>query len=243
MGKIFALILLFLLTACTEEPVITKSDSPPEDPDREPEIIEEENDDNEEVEEFIEFALPEEEIMINLKLVPILDSYLQAAQNKQQAIEQMTLIPIHAADKTLYLLEFSCQEALCSYLLLDQTEENRAYLMADLAKLTQKTMAPDNTKMLFHFDRKHSSQPPLSDIVVMDLEQWEHVTLHNQTENEVMLDYTWPILTVEWNEDISLTATVPDIIEPSPDYLNQWENTEKPTTEIEFTLNTADSTE
>lgn len=189
MIKIFAFILLILLTACTEEPVIMKSESPPENPNQEPEIVEEGNDSEEDIEEYIEFALPEEEIMINLKLVPILDSYLQVAQNKEQAMEQMTLIPIQAADKTLYLLEFSCQQTLCSYLLLDQTEDNWAYLIADLAKLAQKTTSPDDTKLLFHFNREQASPPPFSDIVVIDLEKWEPITLHNQTEDEVMLDY------------------------------------------------------
>lgn len=239
--KIFAFMFLILMTACEEDPVIMKSDTPPEDPDQEPEIVEQENDDEEEVEEFIEFVLPGEEVMINLKLVPILDSYLQNAQNREEAIKQMTLFPINEADNNIYLLEFSCQEALCSYLLLDQTEENRATLIADLAKLAERTMSPDNTKKLFHFNRGQSSQPPLSDIVVIDLEEWEAITLYNQTEDEEdMLDYTWPLLTAEWNQDNSISAIVPDVAEPTSEHLEQWENSEDQTREIDFTFETTD---
>lgn len=230
-------ILMILLTACSDEPVIVKSDSPPEDPDREPEIIEQQKDNEEEVEEFIEFTLPEEEVMINLKKVPILDSYLQAVPSRQQAIEKMNLNPIQAADRDLYLLEFSCQKAQCSYLLLDQTNGKNAYLMADLAEHVQTVMAPDKANILFHFHRE-DSQLPLSDIVVIDLETWGPVKLDNQTEDETMLDYTWPILTVEWSDNKTISATIPDIIEPSPENINEWDSTEKSTTKIEFTLST-----
>ncbi|SFB35227.1 hypothetical protein SAMN04488072_11824 [Lentibacillus halodurans] len=240
MGKKFvAFIILIFLVACTEEPVIVKSDSSPEDPDQEPEIVEQENDDKEEVEAFIEFTLPEEEIMINLKMVPILDSYLQAAENRWQAIAEMTLEPIITADKDLYLLEFSCQEKLCSYLLLDRTEEkNKAYLIADLAELFQKTISPDDTKVLFHFNREQSSHLPYSDFTVIDLEKWELIPLDIHEEEQVMLDYTWPILNVEWIGNNNLSVTIPDIAEPTPENIKQWQDTEKPTTMVEFTLNT-----
>lgn len=241
MTAIFAVILF--LAACTEEPVIVKSNSPPEDPDQEPEIVEQESDGDEETDEFIEFALPEEEIMVNLKMVPILNSYLQTMQDRQQAIEEMNLNRLNSGNQNHYILEFSCHGMQCSYLLLDQTEENRAFLIADLAKLFQTTISPDKTKVLFHFNREQSSQPPYSDIVVMDLEKWEPATLYSQTSEENVLDYTRPILAVEWNEDNTISATVPDLTAPSPETLEQWENSEKPTTKIEFTLGASEDSQ
>ncbi|HLR80171.1 MAG TPA: hypothetical protein VK119_06280 [Bacillota bacterium] len=232
MRKLISVFTMFMmLTACADEPVIVKSDTPSEDPESKPEIVEQENDDEEEADEFIEFTLPEEKIMINLKMIRILDSYLQTFQNRRQALEEMNLNSIDTGDKNHYILEFSCHETLCSYILLDQGEENRAYLIADLAKLIQALKSPDDTKMLFHFNRGES-RPPLSDIVVMDMKKWEPLALHYPTTEEAMLDYNWPILAAEWNDDNSLSATVPDITEPSAENLKQWKNTEKPTKEV-----------
>ncbi|ALX47308.1 hypothetical protein [Lentibacillus amyloliquefaciens] len=237
--KAFVFIALMFLMACNEEPVIVKSDSPPEDSTQEPEIVEQEIEDGDEkeVDEFIEFALPEEKVMVNLKMVPILNSYLQAVQMREEAIEQMTLLPIQAADRNLYLLEFSCHESTsCSYLLLDRTEENRTYLIADLATLVQKTMSPDEKKMLFHFNREES-HPPLSDIVVIDLNSWEQKTLRNQTDDVDVLDYTWPILDAKWVSPDSISVIVPEVPEPSAEQLKQWENNNKPERDIDFIVN------
>ncbi|MFD1361530.1 hypothetical protein [Lentibacillus salinarum] len=239
MGKKFlAIIILVILTACTEEPVIVKSDAPPDAPEQKPEIVEQQTDDEEEVEEFIEFALPEEKIMVNLKMVPILDSYLQAVPNRQKAIGQMTLDPIQATDKNLYMLAFSCRETACSYLLMDRTEENKTYLLADLAELSQTVLSPDGTNVMFHFTREESpSHLPLSDIVVIDLEKWEPMTPDHLQADSFALSYTWPIQFVEWTDNRNLTATVPDISEPSAEKIMAWANTEKPTKTIELTLN------
>ncbi|SFD46642.1 hypothetical protein SAMN05216238_101459 [Lentibacillus persicus] len=243
--KIFTLMLLMLLTGCDEEPAIVQSDTPSEDAAQVPEIIEQEkgNGEEEEVDEFIEFVLPKETIMINLKMVPILDSYLTAVDDRQQAIAQMTLLPIQTPDRQLFLLEFSCHESnSCSYLLLDQTEENRTYLIADLATLVQKTASPDMNKVLFHFNREES-RPALSDIVVIDLNSWEAMTLHNKSNDKDVLNYTWPLLNVEWTQTDRFTVTVPDIAEPTTAQLKQWENGNKPEEKIEFHLNETEQQE
>ncbi|WP_164669220.1 hypothetical protein [Virgibacillus doumboii] len=233
MFKRLLLLLIIFLAACTNEPVLVKKDTPPEDPNKKPEIVEQQHDNEEEVDEFIEFVLPDEKVMINLEMVPILNEYLHASQDRKKVIEQMSIDRMDVTGKSLYLLKFSCHNDICSYMLLDQTKDNQAYLIADLAKLIQMEVSLDETKILFHFDRNIQSPVPPSDIVVIELEKWEPVSLVNQTSDKEILDYKWPIITADWNEDQTISATIPDIGEPN---LQQWNESDQPTKRIEFSI-------
>lgn len=229
--------LLILLVACTEEQVIVKKDSPPKNPNENPEFVEKKNDDKEEVDEFIEFALPNEEVMINLGMVPILNEFLHATKNREQAIKKMNLLRIHVTDRNLYLLEFSCENQMCSYLILDQTKDNQAYLVADLAKLIQTKFSPNNSKILIHFNRKVATTTvPFSDIVVIDLEKWELIQLKNLTNDTKLLNYKWPIVTAEWKGDKTFSVLQPDIKEPTTENIERWQKGDKPTKSVEFML-------
>lgn len=235
--RLLCLSVLLLLTACSEEPVIVQKDTKLVDPNQDPEFVEEQNED-EEVDQYIEFTLPEEEVMINLKMVPILDAYLQATQSRQQALDKMNMFRISATDKYLYLLEFSCQDELCSYLLLDQTMDNQAYLVADLAKYIQAKVSPDNTKILLRFNRKLKAPAPYSNIAVIDLEEWELMQLVNETNDKDVLNYKWPILSANWVDDDTISVSHPDITEASPENIEKWHESERQTMSIDLTLNT-----
>ncbi|MBP1948705.1 hypothetical protein [Virgibacillus litoralis] len=230
---------LILLVACSEEPVIIQKDTKQVDPNQDPEFVEEQTED-EEVDQFIEFTLPDEEVKINLEMVPILNAYLQGIQNRQQALEKMNMFRVSATDKNLYLLEFSCQDELCSYLLLDQTEDNQAYLIADLAKYIQAKASPDNTRILLRFHRKLTSPAPYSNIAVIDLEEWRLIPLANEMNDKDVLNYKWPILTADWVDNDTITISHPDITEASPENIKQWQESKKTTVSVELTLNTND---
>ncbi|MFB4169522.1 hypothetical protein [Virgibacillus sp. JSM 102003] len=234
--RLLCLSVLLLLAACSEEPVIVQKDTKLVDPNQDPEFVEEQNED-EEVDQYIEFALPEEEVMINLEMVPILDAYLQATQSRQQALEKMNMFRISATDKNLYLLEFSCHDELCSYLLLDQTMDNQAYLVADLAKYIQAKVSPENTKILLRFNRNLKTPSPYSNIAVIDLEEWELLPLVNETNDKDLLNYKWPILAANWVDDDTISVFHPDITEPSPENIKKWQESERPTVSTNLTLN------
>lgn len=231
-------VLLLFMTACKDEPVLVKEDSQPENPNKKPEIVEQQQDgEEEEIDEFIEFTLPDEKVMINLKMVPILDEYLHAAKDPQQVIERMNIERISITNDNLYLLKFSCQNNLCSYMVLDQTKDNQAYLIADLAKIKQMEVSPEETKIFFHFDRNIESPVPPSDIVVIDLEKWEPLTLENQRDDKKLLDYNWPIITADWKDDQTISVTVPDTEETN---LLQWYEGNKRAERINFFIKDAE---
>ncbi|WP_106497811.1 hypothetical protein [Lentibacillus sp. Marseille-P4043] len=232
---ILVFICFTLLSACSKNgSAIIKKDSPPTDPNENPELIEEENED--EVSEFIEFALPNEEVMINLEMVPILNSYLEATADREKAIKNMNMLQIQAENSEMYLLEFSCHNDFCSYLLLDQSKDNQAILVADLAKSIQSKLSPDKSKLFLQFNRATKLPLPLTDIVVIDLEQWKPLQLTNKTDDRQVLDYNWPIITAEWMDNQKIRASLPDIAEPVSDIIQEWQQSGKKTTTIELDI-------
>src|SRR5690625_2535047 len=103
-----------LLMACSqEEPVILKKETNTTD-EYHPALIEEEQEDENDT--LIEFTFPEEQIMINLKNIPILNEYLQATNDKEKAIRNMEIIQIEKYD--IFILELSIAIKNLFYFLL-----------------------------------------------------------------------------------------------------------------------------
>lgn len=234
--KLLCIGLLLLLTACSEEPVIVKKEPSPKNADKEPEIVEQQSSEEDKTDKFIEFALPEQQVMINLEMIPILNVFLQTAVNKDKAISEMDLTRISADNKTLYLLEFSCYNKLCSYLLLDQSQKNQAYLVADMAQSMQIQLSPDNSKILLHFNRKRSLPVPLSDIVVIDLVTWQPIVLNSVTTEEKLLDFNWPLISSYWIDNNTIEVFKPNIPTVTESNLGRWQKNEMPITKVQFNL-------
>ncbi|WP_163970826.1 hypothetical protein [Oceanobacillus halotolerans] len=228
---------LLLLVACSSnEPLIMKKDQPTSaNGEKEPELVEEEIEENE-TEEFIEFSLPDEQVLINLKMVPIIAQYLEGVDDRQKTIKKMQIEKINASED-LYLLEFSCHNDLCSYLVLNQSEDNRAYLVADLAQKAEMKLSPDNNKLLFLFSRTGTLPIPATDIVVVDVVNWELLPLVNQTETNI-LSYQWPILVAEWIDNDTISIERPAVTEPTPTLIQEWQQAEPyPTTTNQLHIN------
>ncbi|SHG24769.1 hypothetical protein [Ornithinibacillus halophilus] len=233
--------LLFLLSACiNDEPAIIRKETTPPNPNNDPELIEEVNE--EKVDEFIEFALEEEIVRINLNLVPILQQYLTAANHREEMVEAMQLQNIHQEDEnSIYLLEFSCNtnRSKCSYLLLDQSKDNSGHLLTDLAELKNVQLSPDETKLFFHFNRLTLDSPlPVSKVVTIDLGTWERLPLNTTNDNRMVNNYKWPIISAEWLDNETLSFYIPDVLHADIEHLNDWLNTaNSQTTNIILTTN------
>ncbi|ASN05937.1 hypothetical protein [Virgibacillus necropolis] len=225
--------LLLLLIACqNEEQVIVKKKNVAPTTKENPELVEQSSKD--EVDEMVEFILPEEKVMINLEMVPILNAYLSAAKDRAKAVESMHLRPVPYDNGHLYLLKFSCVNESCSYLLLNKNEGNQAYLVADLAQSSKITLSPDSTKILLQFNRVDST---LSNLVVINILEWELLPLRNATNEMELLDYRWPILTSEWIDNQTVSISIPALDEPSSNLLAEWNESGGATQEITLTTN------
>src|SRR5690625_33580 len=235
MSKRLILIFLILFTvACqSNEPVIVKQEQTTSSTISDPELIESEVE--QEADQYIEFSLPYEQVVINLKMVPILNEFLHFIDDKEKAVEKMNLLPIHLGESTIYLLEFSCQQNQCSYLVLDQSKDNPTYLIADLAKYAYTSISPDKTMMFIKFNRKTSLSLPVTDLVIIDLEHWNILPLKSQSGKE-FLNYKWPINTVTWINETTLLAHIPKMDELTEDSILDWKNSGNQTAEVIFQI-------
>lgn len=237
MFKRMIIILFFaLLIGCSnEEPVIVKKETNTTDELR-PALIEEEKE--EEIDALIEFTFPEEQVIINLKNIPILNEYLHTTDDKELAIQNMELIPIGLDEGDLFLLEFSCKNEHCSYLVLHQDTNKQALLVADLAQHSQVLFSPDDDKVLLQFDRRSESAALQTNFVVIDLANWQQIQLHTQEETRTqILNFQWPITADHWIDNQSISASVSISSELNDELLGQEKTTENQTTEIIFYVN------
>lgn len=228
MKKGLIIISLILITACSHnDPIIETVDTEQKHTNSEPVLVEQTS--KEETDEFIEFSLEDEQIMINLKMVPILDEYLSATEDRQKVIEKMKIEQITVADDTIYLLEFSCQNDRCSYIVFNQSQDDQSFLIADLAKSVKTFISPDQTKVLFQFNRVQSPAISLDHLVVVDVKAWEPIPLIDTD----LLNYAWPFITIEWMDNETIAITKPDILNPTNELINKWlETVERPVTEV-----------
>src|SRR5690606_20017294 len=175
--------------------------------------------------EFIEFKFNNEILRVNLKQIPILSAYLHAAEDRQSIIEQMDIQQlVNKEDSSIYLLEFSCLEGQCSYLLLDESSENTGLLVADLATFEQVMLSPEQSKLLLKFNRESTYEYPLSNAVVVDLENWKVLTLENEAITNNLFDFQWPILSVNWNDEETIFISIPDTLETNKEHPDNTNN-------------------
>src|SRR5699024_5236781 len=213
--------LLFLVACNSNQPAIEKKNSPPGDPDDSPELVKETNGD--ENVRYIEFSLVNEKVKVNLSMVPILNDFIEASANEEEVIQKMDIERVQNTEKELYILSFSCNNDLCSYIILDRKKDNQAILLEDIASLVQITPSPDDTKLLLQFERDTSLPLPLTEIIVVDTDNWEQLELENETNDMDLLEYTWPLLDAEWSDDEHILISKPNIKEPADEEIQKWQ--------------------
>ncbi|WP_249869948.1 hypothetical protein [Oceanobacillus saliphilus] len=218
--RVISLFLIIAGCSTSSSNVIEKVDTVPIETEKEPALIEQHEE--EEMEQYIEFFLDDEQVLVNLQMVPILKEYLSGSKHRQSAINDMKLDRLPLEDHQIYLLEFSCFHDSCSYLLFNQSGNNAAYLIADLAKSKNILISPDQSKVAIQFSRNGKQNLELDNIVVIDLIEWKVLSLNNETSEDNFLNYTWPYVGVQWMDDETLTVSVPDIIEPTSQHISEW---------------------
>src|SRR5699024_10511538 len=167
-------------------------------------------------------------------MVPILNDYIEASASPQKDIHNMKLERVEHTDKKLYILSFSCHEDLCSYIILDRSGDNQAILLADIASLEKMSPSPDDTKLLLRFERETTLPLPLSDIVVIDTENWQKLAPKNITDNTDPLEYSWPLLDADWSDDEKIRVSKPDKDKPTEKGIKKWKVTEQHETTIKI---------
>lgn len=235
--KIWILLILIVIISCSQKnEAIVKRDHSPEVETNTPELIEQRKEDRKE--QQIIFSLPYEQITIDLAKIPILKEYLQWVNRPEEAVKKMNLIPIKSDEQTIYVLEFSCKNNYCSYLLLKEKDDLESHLVADMAQFKQSFLSPDREKILLQFQRIENFTLPLSNLIVVDLKEWNILPLKPDENSlqQTILPYKWPIIDVIWNDNETLSVYIPDLLELTDANIEQWKKTGKVTKEIIFHL-------
>ncbi|QDP40014.1 hypothetical protein [Radiobacillus deserti] len=237
--SIVCVLFLLILSACSnsdQEVAITKKSVKTDETVQEDPVLEDTSMDSEEEKMVLEFTLPNEQIIINLEHVPILSQFLRGVNDQKAVIRDMELIKLEVSKQPYYLLEFACYQERCSYLLLDQSGNGQSFLLTDLARYKQMAPSPDNTKMLFLFERKKTkNQTTLftHQVQIFDIEEWKPVKVETE---EYSLDYSLPILNASWENDEQIELSIADVSSLESPTLEYWYTSEKRTRKIKLTL-------
>ncbi|QTM99236.1 hypothetical protein ERJ70_07930 [Sediminibacillus dalangtanensis] len=247
-GLLFLIGLSFVMagSACSDDdaqPVMVKSEEHADATEKKPVLVEkdtEEKDEDSEPEEMLlEFTLPNEQVVIDLNQVTILKHYLSAVPDREAEIEDMSLTRVDIPDKdTIYLLEFTCREDSCSYLLLNQQEEGGSYLAADLAMFKSASISPENDLLLLLFNRKEpglETDISKDKMVIVDLEQMSRQRTLMDSGEPFKNEYHWPVLSASWKNNQVISVTVP-AISGTEESLETWYLSDQPTKTIELTI-------
>ncbi|BAC13342.1 hypothetical protein ACFQ4N_10320 [Oceanobacillus iheyensis] len=224
---IMLIILLIGLVACSDnnDVIIKKVESAEEAKD--PVLIEEVDEKDEEVDQFIEFFLEDEQLTIHLNRVPILDYYLQGAENRDEAIKNMNMQHLPIEDRLIYLLEFACMNERCSYIIFNHDDEsNAAILLADVARFSNYYVSPNNQNIIFQFIRE-SQNVPLSHLVSIDLIDWRVVSLIMPESDDTIIEYTRPIIGIDWINDQEINVISPKLDEITDQSYRSWDESEE----------------
>lgn len=149
----------------------------------------------------------------------------------------MNLLPIETLHSTIYLLEYSCNNDLCSYILLDQNKDKQSFLVADLAKMTQIKFSPNNKKFLLIFKRESIDSMSTTNVIIFDVEEWQRITLDPTINDLTLLNYKWPLTDVEWIDDNAITISKPMINELTEESITVWNELGNQTSNIILQVN------
>lgn len=221
------LITLILLTSCStnenEGSIVKATDTIEEvlaNPEAELTEIEEE------FEKYIEFEVDEEQVLVDISKVPILYDFLRLQRNPARAIQKMNVEKLEIEQQNIYTLRFSCMKERCSYLLFHQDQNKSAFLVADMARLINVFISPNQSKIALQFNRASEETMPLSNLIVFDIYNWEPLSLNSDENTTNILNYSWPFVAVEWIDDEQIAISIPELIEPYKESYEEWTSTE-----------------
>jgi len=181
----------------------------------------------EEVVEFIEFDVDGNDVVLDVHKIPILYEFLNGQKDQQLDVSDMELERIPLEHENIYTLSFSCVNERCSHLLLHQDQNKQTFLVADMAQYVNSHISPDETKIALHFNRSLGADTvTLSNLIIMDVKNWEVQPITNEETEISLLNYRWPFVAIEWLDNESIAISIPDLIEPNKDSFEEWSSSE-----------------
>lgn len=158
----------------------------------------------------IKLQFEDQQIKINLNSVPILKEYITTSKDPEKLIQQMRIIPLNTSVLHIYLLEFSCVNTSCSYLLLNEQQDKKTVLLTDMASFIQSISSADQQKTLLHFQREGDYDIQNSKVIAVDMKDGKFMKITPE-RTDFKLNYNWPLMDIEWGDDQTIHAKIPAV--------------------------------
>ncbi len=172
----------------------------------------------------------------NVKDLPLIHKYVQTSPDPDLAVARMRINEIETPlqETSLYILRYACGSKLCSNMLIKETKnEVQTRLVSDLSLFKTASISPNQEKLLLTFLVNEGDTITRGKVKVIDLDHLEPMSLL-QDDDQVDLNFVWPILDATWKTDDSIEVSIPKLESSSLEAIKNWyrlnpENQEKKT--------------
>lgn len=188
--------------------------------------------------EELVFKIDSENISLQIDQLPLLKSYLELVEEPKNEIDQMRFSRITTLpDQQLFLLGYSCDVNMCSYLLIDkQGDKLRSFLVSDLSLFREATLSPDYSKIMLTFQRNVSLTVVRNDLVIIDLKKWAFIPLHDKATAFKVLNFQYPIINSSWITNKTIEINIPNVTENTVEAIETWREESKELRTIRLTF-------
>ncbi|QHE51930.1 hypothetical protein [Pontibacillus sp. HMF3514] len=171
-----------------------------------------------------------------LKDLPLIQKYVQTSPDPDLALARMRINEIETPleETFLYTLRYACRAKLCSTILIKETKNDvQTRLVSDLSLFKTASFSPNQEKLLLTFFVNKGDTITRGNVNVIDLDDLEPLSLL-QDNDQVDLNFVWPILDAIWKTDDSVEVSIPKLETSSLEAIKTWyrlnpENQEKKT--------------
>lgn len=179
-------------------------------------------DEIEKPEDIQEITLPYEDgsITFHVEDVPLLNGYLKVSKAPKEELERMNLRSLDQQE-SIYLLEYGPIGNRKSYILMHiLKDEISSILVADLTEFKEAYFSPEGTKVALLFTEDINNVQSTDKFKIIDLEKWQELVLYSG-ESKLKIDNKSPITSVQWISEEELTISIPNVIDPSNEEVDQ----------------------
>ncbi|HZG81051.1 MAG TPA: hypothetical protein VEZ13_09830 [Brevibacillus sp.] len=180
----------------------------------------------------VELSLDTGTLSIPVKELPELEDFLASFDPSDRQIEweRVNTSAFSSPTGVVYGdIRYSCGTKLCDHLWLQIKEEQRNTLSLpayDGSLFVSHAFSPDETYLALLLGRNEGTELVRHQLLVLRTDEFSVAAVHGEpatiSEQAVSGDFAFPILDLQWKDDQTLEATVPDTADLSYEGLQQW---------------------
>lgn len=180
----------------------------------------------------VELSLDTGTLSIPLKELPELEDFLASFDSSERQIEweRVNTSAFSSPTGVVYGdIRYSCGTKLCDHLWLQIKEEQHRALSLpayDGSIFVSHAFSTNETYLALLMGRNEGAELVRHQLLVLRTDEFSVAAVHGEpatiSEQAVSGDFAFPILDLEWKDDQTLEAAVPDTADLSYEGLQQW---------------------